>query len=53
MGVKSGVVTINDFAAYYAVHLPFGGIGGSGYGIFAGEEGLRGLYNVKAVYKDR
>lgn len=52
-GVRSGMVTINDFAAYYAVQLPFGGVGGSGYGRFAGEEGLRGLCNLKAVCADR
>jgi acyl-CoA reductase-like NAD-dependent aldehyde dehydrogenase len=51
--LKTGMVAINDFAAYYAVQLPFGGAGGSGYGRFAAEEGLRGLCNVKAVCKDR
>ena len=52
-GVKTGMVAVNDFAAYYAVQLPFGGVGGSGYGRFAGEEGLRGLCNLKAVCEDR
>lgn len=52
-GVRSGMVAINDFAAYYAVQLPFGGVGGSGYGRFAGEEGLRGLCNLKAICADR
>lgn len=51
--IKSGMVAVNDFAAYYAVQLPFGGVGGSGYGRFAGEEGLRGLCNIKAVCEDR
>ncbi|CAD0111049.1 unnamed protein product [Aureobasidium uvarum] len=51
--VKSGMVAINDFAAYYAVQLPFGGVGGSGYGRFAGEEGLRGLCNAKSLIVDR
>ncbi|RKF61053.1 putative aldehyde dehydrogenase-like protein C21C3 [Erysiphe neolycopersici] len=51
--IKSGMVSVNDFAAYYAVQLPFGGVGGSGYGRFAGEEGLRGLCNIKAVCDDR
>ncbi|KAF2773671.1 aldehyde dehydrogenase [Teratosphaeria nubilosa] len=50
---KSGMVAINDFAVYYAVQLPFGGVRGSGYGRFAGEEGLRGLCNVKSVCSDR
>lgn len=51
--IKSGMVSVNDFAAYYAVQLPFGGVGGSGYGRFAGEEGLKGLCNVKAICDDR
>ncbi|KAK1825138.1 Meiotic Sister-Chromatid recombination aldehyde dehydrogenase [Friedmanniomyces endolithicus] len=52
-GVRAGMVAINDFAAFYAVQLPFGGARGSGYGRFAGEEGLRGLCNVKSVCVDR
>lgn len=52
-GMKTGMVAVNDFAAYYAVQLPFGGVRGSGYGRFAGEEGLRGLCNLKAVCMDR
>lgn len=51
--LKTGMVAVNDFAAYYAVQLPFGGNRGSGYGRFAGEEGLRGLCNIKAVCEDR
>lgn len=51
--VETGMVAINDFAAYYAVQLPFGGVGGSGYGRFAGEEGLRGLCNAKSICVDR
>lgn len=52
-GVEAGMVSVNDFGAYYAVQLPFGGVKGSGYGRFAGEEGLRGLCNLKAVCVDR
>ncbi|KAK7743935.1 Meiotic Sister-Chromatid recombination aldehyde dehydrogenase [Cytospora paraplurivora] len=52
-GLRCGMVAINDFAAFYAVQLPFGGVAGSGYGRFAGEEGLRGLCNIKAVCADR
>ncbi|KAI1806928.1 Aldedh-domain-containing protein [Daldinia bambusicola] len=52
-GVRAGGVAINDFAVFYAVQLPFGGVGGSGYGRFAGEEGLRGLCNLKSVCEDR
>ena len=47
------VVAVNDFAAYYAVQLPFGGVAGSGYGRFAGEEGLRSLCNAKSLCEDR
>lgn len=52
-GLKSGMVAVNDFAVYYAVQLPFGGVRGSGYGRFAGEEGLRGLCNIKSVCEDK
>lgn len=52
-GVRAGMVSVNDFAVYYAVQLPFGGVAGSGYGRFAGEEGLRALCNVKSVCRDR
>ncbi|GAP87239.1 putative aldehyde dehydrogenase [Rosellinia necatrix] len=52
-GVRAGGVAVNDFAVYYAIQLPFGGVGGSGYGRFAGEEGLRGLCNIKSVCEDR
>lgn len=51
--VKAGMVSVNDFAVYYVVQLPFGGVGGSGYGRFAGEEGLRGLCNAKSICQDR
>ncbi|KAJ9623044.1 Meiotic Sister-Chromatid recombination aldehyde dehydrogenase [Taxawa tesnikishii (nom. ined.)] len=51
--IQAGMVAVNDFATTYAVQLPFGGIKGSGYGRFAGEEGLRGLCNTKAVSVDR
>jgi acyl-CoA reductase-like NAD-dependent aldehyde dehydrogenase len=51
--LKSGMVSINDFGVYYVVQLPFGGVKGSGYGRFAGEEGLRSLCNVKAVCEDK
>ncbi len=51
--LKVGMVSVNDFAVYYAVQLPFGGVKGSGYGRFAGEEGLRALCNTKAVCRDR
>jgi acyl-CoA reductase-like NAD-dependent aldehyde dehydrogenase len=52
-GIRAGMVSVNDYAVYYAVGLPFGGTAGSGYGRFGGEEGLRGLCNVKSVCDDR
>ncbi|KAJ5925326.1 hypothetical protein N7454_007965 [Penicillium verhagenii] len=51
--IDAGMVSVNDFGAYYAVQLPFGGVKGSGYGRFAGDEGLRGLCNTKAICVDR
>lgn len=51
--IKAGMVSVNDFGSYYAVQLPFGGVKGSGYGRFAGEEGLRGVSNIKAICVDR
>jgi acyl-CoA reductase-like NAD-dependent aldehyde dehydrogenase len=51
--IKAGMVAVNDFGSYYAVQLPFGGVKGSGYGRFAGEEGLRAVSNLKAVCVDR
>ena len=47
------MVAVNDFAVFYAVQLPFGGVKGSGYGRFAGQEGLRSLCNVKSICVDR
>ncbi|KAI9686834.1 MAG: Meiotic Sister-Chromatid recombination aldehyde dehydrogenase [Bogoriella megaspora] len=52
-GLHAGMVAVNDFATFYAVQLPFGGVKGSGYGRFAGEEGLRALCNLKSVCEDR
>lgn len=51
-GLKAGMVSVNDFAAYYMCSLPFGGVAGSGYGRFGGEEGLRSICNLKSVQKD-
>ncbi|KAL8818977.1 MAG: hypothetical protein Q9223_002497 [Gallowayella weberi] len=51
--IRAGMVSVNDFGAYYAVGLPFGGRNGSGYGRFGGEEGLRGICNMKSVCRDR
>jgi acyl-CoA reductase-like NAD-dependent aldehyde dehydrogenase len=51
--LKTGMVAVNDFAVYYAMHMPFGGQRGSGYGRFGGEEGLRGVCNPKTISEDR
>ncbi|CAM6124684.1 unnamed protein product [Calypogeia fissa] len=49
-----GMTSINDFGTTYMVQaLPFGGVKHSGFGRFAGEEGLRGMCIVKAVVEDK
>ncbi|KAI9844801.1 MAG: Meiotic Sister-Chromatid recombination aldehyde dehydrogenase [Thelocarpon superellum] len=52
-GLQTGMVAVNDFGVYYAVQLPFGGVKQSGYGRFAGVEGLRALCASKSVSRDR
>lgn len=51
--VHAGMIAVNDFAVTYMVQLPFGGTKGSGYGRFAGKEGLRSLCNQKSITRDR
>lgn len=51
--IKAGMVSVNDFAVFYMVSLPFGGIKGSGYGRFGGQEGLRSLCLQKSICRDR
>lgn len=51
--LDAGMVAINDFAVFYMVQLPFGGKKGSGYGRFAGKEGMRALCNQKSITRDR
>ncbi|KAF1916843.1 Aldehyde/histidinol dehydrogenase [Ampelomyces quisqualis] len=51
--LHAGMVAVNDFAVFYMVQLPFGGRKGSGYGRFAGQEGLRSLCNQKSITRDR
>lgn len=51
--LRCGNVAVNDFATYHVCQLPFGGVGGSGYGKFGGAEGLRGLSLEKSVVYDR
>lgn len=51
--MSTGNVAINDFATFYVCQLPFGGVRGSGYGKFGGEEGLQGLCYAKSVCYDK
>ena len=47
------MTSLNDFATTYMCQsLPFGGVKESGYGRFAGVEGLRSLTTAKAVAED-
>ncbi|CAO1623956.1 unnamed protein product [Parajaminaea phylloscopi] len=52
--MKAGMCNLNDFAvSYLNQSLPFGGVKMSGFGRFAGPEGLRGLCYTQAVIEDR
>nr|KJB28728.1 hypothetical protein B456_005G066700 [Gossypium raimondii] len=52
--IHCGVAVVNDFASTYMCQsLPFGGTKDSGFGRFAGVEGLRACCLVKAVVEDR
>jgi acyl-CoA reductase-like NAD-dependent aldehyde dehydrogenase len=52
--IQSGSASINDFGfTYMAQDLPFGGVGGSGFGRLNGREGLRACCHAKAVLEDR
>lgn len=51
--MRCGMVAVNDFAVFYLAQMPFGGVGGSGYGRFMGAEGLRSVCNLKSVCTDR
>lgn len=51
--LEAGMTSLNDFATTYMCQsLPFGGVKDSGYGRFAGVEGLRALTTAKAVAED-
>jgi len=52
--IKSGMLTINDFGVNYLIQsLPFGGLGESGFGRFAGPEGLRACCHERSIVLDR
>uniref|UniRef100_A0A7S2IDS3 Aldehyde dehydrogenase domain-containing protein n=1 Tax=Haptolina brevifila TaxID=156173 RepID=A0A7S2IDS3_9EUKA len=51
--IDAGMLACNDFATCYMCQsLPMGGLKDSGFGKFAGIEGLRGLCVAKAVVED-
>lgn len=51
--LDAGMLACNDFATCYMCQsLPMGGLKDSGFGKFAGVEGLRGLCIAKAVVED-
>lgn len=51
---RTGMLCINDFGSNYLVQsLPFGGVNDSGFGRFAGIEGLRALCLERSVLTDR
>ncbi|GBG29052.1 Aldehyde dehydrogenase 22A1 [Hondaea fermentalgiana] len=52
--IDAGMLNENDFGTnYLCQQLPFGGCKASGFGKFAGPEGLRALCNVKSCTSDR
>lgn len=52
--IRSGMCCINDFGSNYLVQsMPFGGVGESGFGRFAGPEGLRALCLERSILFDR
>jgi len=51
---ETGMLTVNDFASNYLVQsLPFGGCKDSGFGRFAGIEGLRSLCIERSIVIDK
>lgn len=52
-GVRTGMMHVNDFTCYTNQGMPFGGVKASGYGRFAGVEGLRGCCLMKSVSTDK
>eukprot|EP00658_Telonema_sp_P-2_P000205 TRINITY_DN1006_c0_g1_i5.p1 TRINITY_DN1006_c0_g1~~TRINITY_DN1006_c0_g1_i5.p1 ORF type:complete len:409 (+),score=110.16 TRINITY_DN1006_c0_g1_i5:145-1371(+) len=53
--LESGMASVNDLegTTYLSQSLPFGGQKESGFGRFAGPEGLRGLCHAKSVVENR
>jgi acyl-CoA reductase-like NAD-dependent aldehyde dehydrogenase len=53
--LEAGMASVNDLegTTYLSQSLPFGGQKDSGFGRFAGPEGLRGLCHVKSVVENR
>jgi len=52
--IRSGMLTVNDFGVNYLIQsLPFGGVKESGFGRFAGPEGLRSCCLERSIVKDR
>ena len=52
--IRSGMTCVNDFGSNYLVQaLPFGGVNDSGFGRFAGPEGLQALCLERSILTDR